>query len=71
MNHAVDLDTGQVLRPAELPAYLAHPANAGRLVRVIGVASFSPPADRLGNGRGTPGGRCTAGPQASTHPEDN
>ena len=71
MNHALDLDTGHILRPADVPAYLAHPSNAGRLVRVMGVASFSPPADRLGNGRGTPGGRFAAGPQASTQARSN
>lgn len=43
MEHALDLDTGHVLRPADVPAYLRHPAIAGRLVRVMGVASFSPP----------------------------
>lgn len=43
MDHAVDLDTGHVLRPDDVPAYLLHPANSHRVVRVMGVASFSPP----------------------------
>lgn len=55
MEHALDLDTGHVLRPADVPAYLAHPANHGRLVRVMGVASFSPPAARTARDGERPG----------------
>lgn len=43
MEHALDLDTGAILRPTDITAYLAHPANHGRLVRVMGVAPFFPP----------------------------
>lgn len=71
MEHALDLDTGQVLRPEDVPAYLLHPSNAGRVVRVMAVASFSPPAAPSRHERGTPGGSFAATPRASTHPEAN
>lgn len=28
-------DTGHIIATRELPAYLAHPANCGRVVRVV------------------------------------
>lgn len=66
MRLGLDLDTGHVLRPEDVPAYLAHPANAGRLVRVMGVASFSPPTARTATAGERPGGRFAAAPRAST-----
>lgn len=69
MEHAIDLDTGHVLRPADVPAYLAHPANSHRLVRVMGVAPFSPPA-APSRRWGTPGGSFAATPRASSPTND-
>lgn len=71
MEHALDLDTGQVLRPEDVPAYLLHPANAGRVVSVLGVASFSPPAAPSRHERGTPEGSFAAAPRASTQARSN
>jgi len=34
MDIAHDIDTGAALRPEHVPAYLAHPANFGRVVRI-------------------------------------
>lgn len=38
----LDPHTGQTLQPEAVPAYLAHPANYGRLITLVPLDTFSP-----------------------------
>lgn len=38
----LDPHTGQTLHPEAVPAYLAHPANYGRLITLVPLDTFSP-----------------------------
>ena len=42
MRRVIDVTTGQILTPEAVPAWLAHPANYGRVVTVLTVDTFSP-----------------------------
>jgi hypothetical protein len=44
MRVALDTDTGAVIAPEAMPAYLAHPSNAGRFVTVRIMDTFTAPA---------------------------
>jgi len=41
MRVALDTDTGAVIQPEAMPAYLAHPSNAGRFVTVRIMDTFT------------------------------
>lgn len=38
----LDPHTGQVLHPEAVPAYMAHPANYGRLITLVPMIAISP-----------------------------
>lgn len=38
----LDPHTGQVLQPEAVPAYMAHPANYGRVVQLVPMIAISP-----------------------------
>lgn len=61
----IDPHTGATVTPEQVPAYLAHPSNAGRVVQLVPVLTFSPPALPCGDGE-RPGG-ATAASGVSPH----
>lgn len=66
MRAHLDPHTGHAVTPEQVPAYLTHPSNAGRVVQLVPVLTFSPPARTAdGEPAGTTPGRSLAHQQAS------
>lgn len=61
----LDPHTGRTVTPDQVPAYLLHPSNAGRVVQLVPVLTFSPPA-RTADGEPA-GGSLAATPGRSPH----
>lgn len=59
----LDPHTGQTLLPEAVPAYLAHPANHGRVVTLVPMLTFTSP----GPGNPPACGRADSPPTQSPH----
>lgn len=70
----LDPHTGQTLHPEAVPAYLAHPANYGRLITLLPLDTFTAPArtePSPGAGRAAIPAPTTPPPVAGAGPAGN
>jgi len=66
----LDPHTGRTVTPDQVPAYLLHPSNAGRVVQLVPVLAFSPPAATGVDGE-HPGGAATTSGVSPHHRASN